>query len=276
MKLDSALLSRAAPAGSMRYYAWLYTPETHRDVMAALFLIEAELHDTARAPHEVAHIRLQWWREEIDCLINGKARHPATQVLQAAALPDADFKVLHEVALSAAQELAHATYETDADLNQYLRGGLGGLFILAAQHLTLAPGAHLVDAAAQLGAFIRQVEITRDLRRDFHHGHLYLPLAKLDELNIEYETLQSDDWPDAFVQLLKSRSQQHLAAYQTLKQALLTSEKQTLCPLLVLAELHACILQDITHDPRNATKHRVELSPLKKLWMAWKAARAAR
>ena len=294
MQLDSTLINRAVPPGSMRYYAWLYTPEQHRDVVAALFLIEAELHDSARAPHEVAHIRLQWWREEIDRLIAGKAQHPATQVLHAANArrfnsahrPDVpaaarsrglmDFQLLHEVHLSSAQELANATYETDTELTQYLRGGLGGLLTLATQHLSDTPTPQSLDAAAQLGSFIRQAEITRDLRQDFHHGRLYLPLAKLDDLNIEYEALQSDDWPDAFVQLLASRTRQQLAAYQTLKQGLLDSEKQLLCPLLVLAELHAHVLHTIATDPRLHTRQRVELSPIKKLWIAWKTARAAR
>ncbi len=296
MKLDSALVDRAVPAGSMRYYAWLYTPEAHRDLMAALFLIEAELHDSARAPHEVAHIRLQWWREEIDRLIAGKAQHPATQVLQAASntrtgrfdaaqRPEAsipvaeqrrsvlDFQLLHEAHLSAAQELANATYETDIELTQYLCGGLGSLFTMAAQHLAESPTTQLLDAASQLGSFVRQVEILRDLRPDFHHGRLYLPLAKLDELNIEYEALQSDDWPDTFVQLLKSRSQQQLAAYQTLREGLLSSEKQALRPLLVLGDLHAQVLQIIARDPATHTRQRVELSPIRKLWTAWRAAR---
>ncbi len=274
MKLDATLVERAVPTGSMRYYAWLYTPEPHRDALAALFLIEAELHDSARAPHEVAHIRLQWWREEIDRLLAGKAQHPATQVLQTSAYPHHDFQALHEVALSAAQELANATYETDVELNQYLRGGLGALATLAVQQLANAPTEQLLDAARQVGAFIRHVEILRDLRQDFHHGRLYLPLVKLDELNIEYEVLQGNDWPDAFVHLLKSRSQQQLTAYQTLKQSLLSNEKPLLRPLLVLAELHARVLQYIADDPITATRERIELKPLQKLWTAWQAARA--
>jgi phytoene synthase len=276
MKLDSSLVTRAAPPGSMRYYAWLYAPEQHRDYLAALFLIESELHDSARAPHEVAHIRLQWWREEVARLIASKAQHPATQVLQAAARPNADFEVLQETALSAAQELANVTYETDAELTQYLRGGLGALLTLAAQHLSPKPTEPLLNAASQIGAFIRQVEITRDIRQDFHHGRLYLPLATLDQLNIEYEALQTKDWPDAFVQLLKSRSQQQLAAYKTLQQDLPTAEKQTLRPLLVLGDLHARLLQTLIADPVTHTRQRLELGPMQKLWTAWRAARAAR
>jgi len=276
MKLDQSLVQRAAPAGSMRYFAWLYTPEAHRDVIAALFLIEAELHDTARAPHEVAHIRLQWWREEIDRLTQGKAQHPATQILQAASRTDIGLECLHEVALSAAQELANSTYETDAELDQYLRNGLGGLFNLAAQYLTETGSATLLDAASQLGAFVRQVELTRDLRQDFHQGRLYLPLVTLDALNIDYEALQASDWPEAFVQLLKTRSTQQLAAYRTLKQNLLNAEKQILRPLLVLSELHAHLLQTLLATSAQHARQRLELTPLQKLWTAWRAARTAR
>lgn len=320
MKLDSTLLNRAVPPGSMRYYAWLYTPEIPRDVIAALFLIENELHDTARAPHEVAHIRLQWWREEIDRLIAGKAQHPATRVLQAASharvgrfdaaqrpdpvielatkgnslpiempaaepsrsvlptsneTPAINFELLHQAHLSAAQELANATFETDTELTQYLRGGLGGVFQLAAQYLSDNPSAAALDAATQLGAFVRQVETLRDLRQDFHHGRLYLPLAKLDELNIEYEALQSDAWPESFVDWLKIRCQQQLNEYQTLKQGLLSQEKQHLRPLLVLSELHGRVLEIIASDIGLHTQQRVELSPIRKLWIAWRTARAA-
>ena len=276
MKLDQSLVQRAVPPGSMRYYAWLYTPAALRDVVAALFLIETELHETARAPHEVAHIRLQWWREEIAALSAGKARHPATLVLQAVRAAQADFQLLNAAVLSAAQELANATYETDTELNQYLNNGLGSLCQLAASYLSDSATTQLLDAATQLGAFIRQVEIARDLRHDFHRGQLYVPLATLDELNIEYQALQAYTWPDTFVQLLKSRSQQQLANYQALKQGLLSGEKQCLRPLLVLAELHARVLTDIADDPVSATRRRIELSPLQKLWTAWRAARAAR
>ena len=275
MKLDTSLVARALPPGTMRYYAWLFTPEAQRDVMAALFLIETELHDTSRAPHEVAHLRLQWWREEIERLISGKAQHPATLVLQAAAQPCVDFKLLHDVVHSAAQELANTTYETDTELRQYLHCGQGSLLQLGSQYLCETPTGTLLDAATQLGAFIRQVEILRDLRQDLNHGRLYLPLAALDALNIEYETIQASDWPDGFVKMLKSVCAQHLAGYATLKQSLLSSEKKTLRPLLVLSELHAQVLQTISTDPVTYTRQRVELGAIRKLWIAWRAARTA-
>jgi len=275
MMLDQSLITRALPPGSMRYFAWLYTPAAHREVIAALFVIEAELHDSARATHEVAHHRLQWWRDEIDQLIAGKARHPATQALQTLAGKPIDFQPLHSTLLSTAQELACATYETETELSRYFQDGLGNLLATAAHYLSNHPSATLIDAAKQLGSFIRQSEALRDIRRDLHQGRLFLPLEQLDALNLDYEALHSNEWPESFVQLLKTRCVQALSEFETLKQSLLTDEKRTLRPLLVLAELHAAMLHTLSSDPIKYT-HRVELSPIRKLWTAWRAARKAR
>lgn len=275
MTLDTGLTARALPPGSMRYYAWLFTPEQQRDVIAALFIIESELRDSARTAHEVAHIRLQWWREEFDRLVAGQAQHPATQTLQAATTPSADFSVLQQTHLSTSQELANATYETDTELNQYLHNGLGALCQLAVMLHRPSPTAPVLDAARHLGAFIRQAEIYRDLRADFHQGRLYLPLAELDSLDLEYETLQGEQWPATFEQWLTARITQQLIGYQTLKQGLLDNEKQALRPWLVLADLHEAVLKQLRDQPAVRTRTRIELGAMKKLFLSWKAARSA-
>ena len=83
--LDPDYINRAAPPGSMRYFALLYAPVEQRELLTALFVIDAEIRASAtQVAHEVAHTRLQWWRAEVDRLINRNAQHPATQVVQAA------------------------------------------------------------------------------------------------------------------------------------------------------------------------------------------------
>lgn len=279
MTLDSTLVNRAVPPGSMRYYAWLYAPEAHRDVIAALFLIESELHDSAHAPHEVAHVRLQWWREEFDRLTQGKPQHPAMRALHAAGQRNNrqhNFDLLQQMHLSAAQELAKATYDTNAELEQYLRGGMGSLCQLATQLIAQDMTPAAFDAAAQLGAFIRRVETLRDLRHDFHHGRLYLPLNELDKLDIEYETLQHAVWPANFDGWLKQGCNQWLHQYQRLINSLMNTEKPALRPVLVLAALHEKLLRSLARDPQQLTRQRIELAPMQKLWTSWRAARQAR
>lgn len=275
--LDASLLARAAPTGSMRYFAWLYTPAAQRDIMAALLLIETELHDSARAPHEVAHVRLQWWREEVERLIATRAQHPATQILQAHHSAKIDVDRLQTMVLAAAQELANSTYETDAELTQYFNNGSGALFMLAAQYLSDAPPSPTtLDAAQQLGAFVRRAEVARDVRQDVHHGRLFLPLTQLETAQIEYQHLQNSEWPAAFKQWLQHRSQQQLDAYRELRRTVVAAGDNGLRPLLVLSDLHARILQKIISDPAQAAQRRIDLGALEKPWIAWRAARTLR
>jgi phytoene synthase len=260
------------PNGSMRYFAWLYTPAQHRDVIAALFVIESELRDTANAPHEVAHIRLQWWREEIDRLTKNNAQHPATRILQTHRTSSTDFSVLDGLVLSTAQDIAHSTYETDVELNQYL-SNQGSLMKLATCYLSNSSSSQLLSAAGKLGEFIRLVETIRDLRTDVHQGRLYLPLSELDKLNIEYEALAPGEWPIIFIDWLKARCRRTLQQQQQLASKLTSAEKQALRPVLVLSQLHVQLLELIVSNPNQHTRKRIELGALAKLWTAWYTAR---
>src|SRR3954467_5383951 len=106
------MVNRAAPVGSMRYFALLYTPPELREAVTALFVIDAEIRESAQSPnHDVAHTRLQWWRQEIDRLTNNNSQHPAARILQAQAQFDRKrFAKLHELIVAADMDLARMTY----------------------------------------------------------------------------------------------------------------------------------------------------------------------
>lgn len=249
--LPSDYVQRAAPPGSMRYFTLLYTPPEQRELVGAVLVIENELRESIHAAHEVAHTRLQWWRGEIDRLINRNAQHPATQALQAA-LPAADFSALHECLVAADMDLARMTYNNAKELNAYLERSGGTLWELA------FPGTR----ARQLGAFIRRVETIRDLTFDVRNGRVYFALDALDAAGISIETLRSDRHTDSVRQLLA-------AEHDHLRSQPISGPR----PLAVLAALHARLLQSIAKRGYDVSKQRFELGPLEKVWTAWHAAR---
>src|ERR1700720_1618154 len=71
---------------SARYFALLYASAANRPALEALFGIEHEVFDSLRAglDHNVAHSRLQWWREECERAANGRPVHPLTKALVSA------------------------------------------------------------------------------------------------------------------------------------------------------------------------------------------------
>ncbi|HEY8507230.1 MAG TPA: hypothetical protein VIL32_02670, partial [Steroidobacteraceae bacterium] len=62
------------PGAAMRYFAWLYSPARTRQLFQTLVAIESEVAGSLRPDldHNVAHMRLQWWREEFERTAAGR------------------------------------------------------------------------------------------------------------------------------------------------------------------------------------------------------------
>jgi phytoene synthase len=250
--LDADYINRAAPPGSMRYFALQYAEPTQRDALTALFVIDNEIRASVHAAHEVAHTRLQWWRAELDRLTNRNAQHPAAKVLQTT-LPDADFSSLHELLVAADMDLARMTYNTADELAAYL--------VRSSAALHFATDAN----ASALATVIRRVETIRDLAIDTRAGCVYWPLDELDAAGVALDALRTNRMTDAIRALLANEVQRLEAQFETLQ----TSTR----PLAVVAQLHRKLLRQIAKSDYDVFAQRHELRPLQKVWTAWRAAR---
>jgi 15-cis-phytoene synthase len=276
--LDLALINRAAPPGSMRFFALLYTPAEKRDEVTALFVIEAELRESAlSANHDVAHTRLQWWRQEIDRLVNNNAQHPATRVLANASREHRHFSKLHELIVAADMDLARMTYSNQQEMRAYCSRSGGSIAELIA--IQLAAPAALEGApraaANMLGALVRAAEIIRDVRQDAYEGRLYLPLDVLEQHNVKHEELRAKELsPNARAALAQTAAKVSDDIEQACS-SIPASSRAYLRPLYVLAGLHAGLLQQIARINYDVGSARVDLGPVRKPWLAWRAARRA-
>src|SRR3984957_19790043 len=82
--------ARAVPAGSPRYWSWLFAAPAMRAPLLGIYALLGEwqaLIDPAVGP-VAAHLKLAWWREEIERLSRGAPVHPIGRYL--ASLPRAD------------------------------------------------------------------------------------------------------------------------------------------------------------------------------------------
>ncbi|MBC7983779.1 MAG: squalene/phytoene synthase family protein, partial [Candidatus Obscuribacterales bacterium] len=260
--------------GSLRHFALLYTSSEKRDVLAAIYIIDAELRATAtQVSHEVAHTRLQWWRAEIDRLINRDARHPATQYLQST-LPQADFAKLHELLVAADMDLARMTYHTAQELSSYLERSGGVVMEFAAyvlsQPSTLSKAA--ASIAYRVGTLIRRVETLRDLVAEARNGRIYLPLDILAEHNLDVQALYADTIPEGVRLIIEKETTTVKSQLLSELAALPRKERSLLRPLIVLGRLHIRLLDRISRAGFNVAARRHELSMFDKTWHAWRAA----
>jgi phytoene synthase len=269
--LDDSLINRAAPPGSMRYFSVLYAPAEKRDALLALYVVDAEIRESAQsANHDVAHTRLQWWRQEIDRLVNGNPQHPATRVLSSG--ERRQFSKLHELIAAADMDLARMTYLNMRELRAYCSRSGGAIQeLIAAQ---LAPG--LDDAARtaanRIGAGVRQTEILRDLRQDAYDGRVYLPLDELDRRQIEHERLRAKEIDPPLKEMLIAFRSETAAGLKEAQAAIPRELRASLRPLLVLAHLHERLLDRIARKDYDVASERIELGPFEKTFAAWRAA----
>src|SRR5579863_3315848 len=204
-----------------RYFAWLYAPTSERPLLEALLAIEREVSQSLATTidHQVAHIRLQWWREELIQLAQGGGTHPLTRTLTAAfganRQPDTLAQVVGLVE-NAGWDLARATFENRTELTAYCERWAAALIVplaahagrhaqhLPAQHLPAQhlPAQQLSDWLA-VGASMRELEMLTDLARDARSGRLRLPLDELQRADLDPEGLAKPPWPEGLVRLVR-------------------------------------------------------------------------
>jgi phytoene synthase len=272
--LDTTLVNRASPPGSMRYFATLYTPEERRDAVTALFVIDTEIRESAQSVnHDVAHTRLQWWRAEVDRLVNGEPQHPAARVLHAAHVGDrGSLAKLHEVLVAADMDLARMTYANIGELRAYCSRSTGAIMELIATSLTAEQTLDEATrvAATRMGIGIRLAEILRDLHQDAHAGRIYLPLDRLEQHAIRPEDLSRRETSEKLRAALTAFRE---SAQSDLQFSLETTQLETLRPIAVLAALHRRLLDRIAARNYDVASERIELGPIEKPWVAWREAR---
>lgn len=273
--LDDSLVNRAAPAGSMRYFSLLYAPEDRRDQLCALYVIDAEIRESAQsANHDVAHTRLQWWRTEIDRLVNGSPQHPAARILNDSPIDHASFAKLHETIAAADMDLARMTYSNMRELRAYSSRSGGAIQeLMAAQLVAPAPLDETLRATAnRIGVGVRQSEMLRDVRLDAYDGRVYLPQERLTRHNVSLEDLRAH----AVAPNVKAALRELKDAVQEELQSAIRSTTAQLRPLGVLAALHRKLLDRIAARNYEVATSRIELGPIEKPWVAWRTARNLR
>ena len=270
--LDDSLVNRAAPPGSMRYFSLLYAPEDRREQLLALYVVDAEIRESAQsANHDVAHTRLQWWRAEIDRLVNGSPQHPAMRLLNDSLGERTSFAKLHETIVAADMDLARMTYSNMGELRAYSSRSGGAIQELAAAQLVAPlPLDEAVRATAnRIGIGVRQSEMLRDLRQDAYGGRVYLPQERLTRHNVTLEDMRGRE----VAPHLKAALREFKDAVNEELRSALAAAPAPLRPLAVLAALHRRLLDRIAAQDFNVATSRIDLGPIEKPWVAWRTAR---
>ena len=272
MTPDEYCQEKAAASGSSFYYSFLFLPAERRRAITALYAFCREVDDIADEATDVgiARTKLAWWRTEIANLFAGHPQHPVTKSLAPFVQPyGLDAARMNEIIDGMEMDLTHRRYADFEALRLYCHRAAGVVGQLSASIFGYSNPSTL-EYAESLGIAFQLTNIIRDVGEDARRGRVYLPMDELAAYGLAPEDIVERRGGPRFAELMASQAARARAWYARAFANLAAEDRRSQRPGLVMAAIYRTLLDEIARDGYAVLEHRVVLTPLRKLWIAWK------
>ena len=264
---------KAAASGSSFYYSFLFLPKPRREAITALYAFCREVDDIADecSDIELARVKLDWWRGEISCLYEGHPTHPVTRALQAAVQQYALAEEhLREIVDGMEMDLDQNRYHDFKQLQLYCYRVASVVGLLSASIFGYSDRKTL-KYAHDLGLAFQLTNIIRDVGEDARRGRIYLPLDEMTRFGVSESDLLQGRESDAVRALLEFQIGRAEEFYLRAFAALPAADRKAQRAGLIMAAIYRTLLDEIRASGcEKVLNQRISLTPLRKLWLAWK------
>ncbi|SDG79957.1 MULTISPECIES: presqualene diphosphate synthase HpnD [unclassified Duganella] len=272
MSPDDYCQQKTAQSGSSFYYSFLFLPQERRRAITALYAFCREVDDTVDecTDESVARIKLAWWRKEINNMYAGAQTHPVTQALQPHIVPY-KLKEEHLQAIIDGMEmdLNQTRYLDYAALSKYCWHVASVVGILSASIFGVS-NPQTLQFAEKLGLAFQLTNIIRDVGEDARKGRIYLPINELQQFNVTAADIINAKHTDKFEKLMAFQIERAQRAYDEAFALLPKEDRRAQRPGLMMAAIYRTLLTEVEADGYHVLQHRISLTPIRKLWLAWK------
>ncbi|MCX4189546.1 presqualene diphosphate synthase HpnD [Methylophaga sp. OBS3] len=268
---------KAARSGSSFYYSFLFLPQPKRDAIMALYAFCREVDDAVDEISDpvVAAQTLAWWRTEITNTFIGKPTHPVGKAL-ADALKHFDLneEYFMEIIDGMEMDLHTNRYAAFKHLALYCYRVASAVGLLSAEIFGYQDRKTL-KFAEKLGLALQLTNIIRDVREDAERGRIYLPQDELVQFRVSEQQILALQSSVELTELLNFQTQRAQQAYDEALALLPEIDREQQKTALIMAAIYRSTLDEIADDGYQVMHHRVSLTPLRKLWIAWRTSRQA-
>jgi phytoene synthase len=265
---------KAAASGSSFYYSFrMLAPDT-RHAITAFYALCRELDDIVDECSEaaVARIKLAWWRDEIGRLHAGSPTHPVTLALHAStAARSIPGEWLEEIVDGMEMDLDQQRYADFKSLLLYCHRAAGVVGQAAAEIFGYR-NRQTLKYAHELGIAFQLTNIIRDVGEDAMRGRIYLPLEELRQFSVTPAEILNRQHSDRFRALMQFQYERAIQSYERAMALLPAEDRKSQRAGLAMAAIYRALLEEIRRDAFRVLERRISLPPLRKLWLAWKAA----
>jgi phytoene synthase len=272
MSPDEYCQQKAAQSGSSFYYSFLFLPPERRRAITALYALCREVDDTVDecTDVQVARTKLVWWRKEIVAMQDGAPTHPVTQALQPHLKTySIDIKHLLAIVDGMEMDLDQTRYLDYAGMQRYCWHVASVVGILSASIFGFTRPETL-QYAEKLGLAFQLTNIIRDVGEDARMGRIYLPVNELQQFNVTAADILNARRSENFVKLMQFQAQRAQKAYDEAFALLPKEDRHAQRPGLIMAAIYRAVLDEIERDGFHVLNQRISLTPIRKLWLAWK------
>jgi len=124
--------------------------------------------------------------------------------------------------------------------------------------------------AHKLGQAFQLTNIIRDVGEDAMRGRIYLPVNELQQFDVKAHEVLKRTHSDRFVALMQFQAQRAHSLYDEALALLPAVDRRSQKPGLMMASIYRTLLREIEHEQFQVLNQRIALTPLRKLWLAWK------
>lgn len=264
---------RAASSGSSFYYSFLFLPPLQRRAITALYAFCREVDDVVDecSDASVARTKLAWWRSEIGQTYAGAPQHPVALALAEVV---SEFRLpqdhLQSIIDGMEMDLECSRYPDFAALRVYCHRVAGVVGLLSAEIFGYRDP-RTREYAAELGLAFQLTNIIRDVGEDMRRERIYLPLDELERYGVSIADITAARETENFRRLMEFQIERALGYYREAFSLLPDVDRRAQRTGIIMAAIYRTLLEEIRRDGCHVLTHRTSLTPVRKLWIAWRA-----
>jgi phytoene synthase len=127
-----------------------------------------------------------------------------------------------------------------------------------------------IGYAHRLGLAMQLTNIVRDVGDDARRGRIYLPVSELQQFDVKASEILARRYSERFTALMRFQAERAHRLYDEALALLPPADRRAQKPGLMMASIYRTLLREIESDGFQVLHQRVSLTPVRKLWLAWK------
>lgn len=289
-------IQKGSPPGSSNYYAIRQAKSSQRAGLTALYAFRQELVDTVlnSSDPSVAQAKLAWWEKETRSAADPAstpAAHPVLKALVASApmLLQTRLPTLIAMITQFDADVMQARYLDYPGLRRHVNV-VGGDFATLVASITVptaqpttsptsttsissSPSASHVtpEWAHPLGNALALADLIANVGDEARHGRIYIPISEMQQFGVTAADILNRRYSEAFTQLMAFQTARARNDTAAALAAMPADARRQQVVLRAQASMAMHLLDEIESEQFQVLHQRIALTPLRKLWLAWRA-----